>query len=201
MRVMVLVKASKDSESGKMPDPQDISEMGSFNEELAKAGVLLEADGLFPSSNGKRVRFDGDQRKVINGPFPETKDLIAGYWIWRVDSMDEAVHWLKQAPFGEGAEVEIRPIAELEAMGVEISPEMRAQQERVWKLARKNKAAQSQNKFPVGWDEDRVKRVSSKLQLHCAQIEEEGKNRAAEDGKKSCWSWPLHWSGEDTPSK
>ena len=140
MRVMVLVKANDESESGKMPDPKDIAEMGNFNEELAKAGILLEADGLFPSSNGKRVRFDGDERKVIDGPFPETKDLIAGYWIWRVESVDEAVDWLKKAPFGGGMEVEIRPIAVLEDMGLETTPEMQAQEERVGALASKNKA-------------------------------------------------------------
>ncbi len=141
MRVIVLVKASEESESGNMPDMQSLMEMSSYNEELAKAGIMLEADGLYPSSKGKRVRFHGDETSVIAGPFPETTDLIAGYWIWRVESMTEAVNWLKKAPFGRGAEVEIRPIADLENMGVEITPEMRAQQERVAEQTRKNRAA------------------------------------------------------------
>lgn len=141
MRVMVLVKANEESEAGKKPDESSIMEMGNFNEELAKAGILLEADGLFPSSRGKRVRFEDGQTAVIDGPFPETKDLVAGYWIWKVDSIDDAVNWLRKAPFGGGAEVEIRPIADLEEMGVEITPEMREQEDRVWNLAQKNKAA------------------------------------------------------------
>ena len=114
MRVMVLVKASEESEAGAMPSKQDLAEMGKYNEELARAGVLLAADGLHPSSKGKRVRFSADQKTVIDGPFAETKELIAGYWIWQVRSMEEAVEWLKRAPFGGGAEVEIRPVFEAE---------------------------------------------------------------------------------------
>src|SRR5437870_8261184 len=105
MKVMVLVKASKDSEAGVMPSKQLLTEMGKFNEELAKAGVMLAGDGLHPSSKGKRVRFSGKDRTVIDGPFAETKELIAGFWVWRVKSMDEAVDWLKRAPFGGGTEV------------------------------------------------------------------------------------------------
>ena len=114
MRVMVLVKASEESEAGVMPSEQMLTEMGKYNEELARAGVLLAADGLHPSSKGKRVRFSADQKTVIDGPFAETKELIAGYWIWQVRSMEEAVEWLKRAPFGGGAEVEIRPVFEAE---------------------------------------------------------------------------------------
>ena len=143
MRVMVLVKANEDIESGQMPEERDLTEMGKFNEELARAGVLLEAEGLHPSAKGKRVRFDGDERAVIDGPFPETKDLIAGFWIWRVGSMDEAVDWLKKAPFragAQGAEVEIRPIFEAEDFGPEFTPELREQEDRVRAQGEKNKA-------------------------------------------------------------
>ena len=114
MRVMVLVKASEESEAGVMPSEQFLAEMGKYNEELARAGVMLAAEGLHPSSKGKRVRFSADQKTVIDGPFAETKELIAGYWIWQVRSMEEAVEWLKRAPFGGGAEVEIRPVFEAE---------------------------------------------------------------------------------------
>src|SRR5579883_2899710 len=113
MRVMVFVKENEEAEAGVLPTPEQFEEMGRFNEELAKAGVMLAADGLQPSSKGKRVRFDGDQRTVIDGPFAETKELIAGFWIWQVRSMDEAVEWLKRAPFGGGVEIEIRPIYEM----------------------------------------------------------------------------------------
>ena len=109
MRVMVLVKANKDSEAGVLPSSELLTEMGRFNEELVKAGIMLAADGLHSSSKGKRVRFSEGERTVIDGPFAETKELIAGYWLWQVRSMDEAVEWLKRAPFGEGAEIEIRP--------------------------------------------------------------------------------------------
>jgi hypothetical protein len=111
---MVLVKANADSEAGVMPGEQLLAEMGKFNEELIKAGVMLAGDGLQPSSKGKRVRFDGEKRAVINGPFGATKELVAGYWIWKVGSVDEAVEWLKRAPFDGGEEVEIRPIFEPE---------------------------------------------------------------------------------------
>jgi hypothetical protein len=112
MRVMVIVKASKNSEEGIMPGPARLAEMGKFNQELIKAGVLLGADGLRPSSQGKRVRFSGQQRTVIDGPFSETKELVGGYWLWQVKSIDEAVEWLKRAPFDQETEVEIRPVLE-----------------------------------------------------------------------------------------
>src|SRR6186713_2924104 len=109
MRVMVIVKASKESEAGQMPTEKILTEMGKYNEELVKAGVMLAGDGLHPSSKGKRVRFSGAERTVIDGPFAETKELIAGFWLWQVKSMDEAVDLLKRAPFGGGTELEIRP--------------------------------------------------------------------------------------------
>jgi hypothetical protein len=112
MRVMVIVKASKASEAGEMPSPKLLAEMGKFNQELIKAGMLLAGDGLHPSSKGKRVRFSGQERKVIDGPFTETKELIGGYWLWQVKSMEEAVEWLKRAPFDQETEVEIRPVFE-----------------------------------------------------------------------------------------
>ena len=110
MKVMVLVKANKDSEAGALPSPQLLADMGKFNEELAKAGILVAADGLRPSSFGKRVRFNGPSRTVIDGPFAETKELLAGFWLWKVNSVEEAVEWLKRAPFDGGTEVEIRPL-------------------------------------------------------------------------------------------
>ena len=112
MRVMVIVKANKDSEAGVLPTLELMSEMGKFNQELMKAGVFLGADGLHPSSKGKRVLFSGKTRKVVDGPFSETKELIGGYWLWQVKSIDEAVEWLKRAPFDQETEVEIRPIRE-----------------------------------------------------------------------------------------
>lgn len=114
MRVMVLVKEDERSESGQLPDEQILAAMTKYNEELAKAGVLLAADGLHPSSKGKRVRFDGAKKSVIDGPFAETKELIAGFWLWQVKSMDEAVEWLKRAPFDGGTEIEIRQVFENE---------------------------------------------------------------------------------------
>jgi hypothetical protein len=131
MRVMVIVKASKESEAGQMPSEQLLRDMGNFNEELVKAGLMLAGDGLHPTSKGKRVKFSGATRTVIDGPFAETKELIAGYWIWRVKSMDEAVNWLKRAPFDGGTEVEVRPIFEAEDFGKEFTPELRAQEERL----------------------------------------------------------------------
>lgn len=112
MRVMVIVKANKDSEAGVMPSQKLLTEMGKFNQELMKAGVFLGADGLRPSSKGKRVRFSGEKRTVIDGPFSESKELIGGYWLWQVKSIDEAVEWLKRAPFDFETEVEIRPVQE-----------------------------------------------------------------------------------------
>jgi hypothetical protein len=130
MRVMVFVKENEQSEAGVLPDEKILTEMGKYNDELIKAGVMLAGDGLYPSSKGKRVRFSGDQKTVIDGPFAETKELIAGYWIWQVRSMDEAVEWLKRAPFGGGTEVEIRPIFELEDFGAQLTPELREQEAR-----------------------------------------------------------------------
>jgi hypothetical protein len=120
MRVMVFVKASKESEAGQMPTTALLTEMGRYNEELVKAGVMEAGEGLHPSSRGKRVRFSGSQRTVIDGPFAETKELIAGFWIWKVKSIDEAVEWLKKAPFDGGTEIEIRPIFDAEAFGNEV---------------------------------------------------------------------------------
>jgi hypothetical protein len=131
MRVLVIVKASKESESGQMPSQQLLAEMGRFNEQLVEAGVMLAGEGLHPSSRGKRVKFSGNQKTVIDGPFAETKELVAGYWVWKVGSMDEAVAWLKRAPFDEGAEIEIRPIFEAEDFGKELTPELRARDERL----------------------------------------------------------------------
>ena len=134
MRVMVIIKASADSEAGVMPGEELLTEMGNFNEELVKAGILLAGDGLHPSSRGKRVRFAGDKRTVIDGPFSETKELIAGYWIWQVRSMEEAVEWVKRCPNpmpGTEAEIEIRPVFEAEDFGESFTPELQAQEERV----------------------------------------------------------------------
>ena len=131
MRVMVIVKANKDSEAGAMPSQTLLAEMGKFNEELVKAGVLLAADGLQPSSKGKRVRFNGEKRMVIDGPFAETKELIAGYWLWQVRSMEEAVQWVKRCPNphpGE-SEIEIRQVFEAEDFGPELTPELRRREE------------------------------------------------------------------------
>jgi len=133
MRCMVVVKANKDSEAGVMPSQKLLSEMGKFNEELVKAGVLLAGEGLQPSSKGKRVKFSGANRTVIDGPFTETKELIAGFWLWQVRSMDEAVEWLKRAPFDGGTEVEIRQVFEAEDFGAELTPELREQEERLRK--------------------------------------------------------------------
>jgi hypothetical protein len=130
---MVVVKANKESEAGIMPSQKLLSEMGKFNEELVKAGVLLAGEGLQPSSKGKRVKFSGANRTVIDGPFTETKELIAGFWLWQVRSMDEAVEWLKRAPFDGGTEVEIRQVFEAEDFGAELTPELREQEERLRK--------------------------------------------------------------------
>ena len=133
MRCMVIVKADKDSEKGVMPSRKLLTEMGKFNEDLVKAGVLLAGEGLQPSSKGKRVKFSGANRTVIDGPFTETKELIAGFWLWQVRSMDEAVEWLKRAPFDGGTEVEIRQVFEAEDFGAELTPELREQEERLRK--------------------------------------------------------------------
>jgi len=136
---MVLVKADKNSEKGAMPDKQILTDMGNFNEELVKAGIMLAGEGLKPSSAGKRVRFDGKKRTVLDGPFTETKELVAGFWIWKVKSMDEAIEWLKKAPFGGGTEIEIRPIFEMEDFGEELTPEARKQEERLRKTIESRK--------------------------------------------------------------
>lgn len=131
MRVMVIVKASRESEAGQMPSRQILADMGTFNEELVKAGVMLAGEGLHPSSRGKRVKFSGAQRTVIDGPFSEAKELVAGYWLWQVRSMDDAVEWLKKAPFDGGTEIEIRPVFEADDFGEELTPDLRAQEERL----------------------------------------------------------------------
>ena len=125
MRVMVLVKASAESEAGEMPSEQLLSEMTDFNEELVKNGIMLAGEGLHPSSKGVRVAFSGSERKVIDGPFAETKELLAGYWLWQVKDMDEAIEWLKRAPFDAETEIEIRPVFETEDFGDEMTPELR----------------------------------------------------------------------------
>jgi hypothetical protein len=131
MRVMVIVKASGDTEAGVMPKKQELADMGEYNEQLVKAGIMLAGEGLHPSSRGKRVRFSDGKPTVIDGPFGATTELVAGYWIWRVKDLDEAVTWLKRAPFGAGTEVELRPIFEAEDFGAEFTPELRAQEERL----------------------------------------------------------------------
>ncbi|OLC29628.1 MAG: dehydrogenase [Armatimonadetes bacterium 13_1_40CM_64_14] len=131
MRFMVLVKANKDSEAGILPSTELLTAMGKFNQELAKAGVMLAGEGLHPSSKGVRVRFSGGKPTVIDGPFTETKELIAGFWLWEVKSMKEAIEWLKRAPFGGGAEVEIRQVFEADDFGPQFTPELRAQEERL----------------------------------------------------------------------
>ncbi len=134
MRVMVIVKATKNSEEGLMPSEQLLADMGKYNEELVKAGIMLAGDGLHPSRKGKRVRFAGGKKTVIDGPFAETKELIAGFWIWQVKSMDEALEWIRRCPDpmpGEESELEIRPIFDAEDFGAEFTPELRAQEERI----------------------------------------------------------------------
>ena len=131
MRVMVIVKANKDSEAGVLPQRELLEKMGKYNEQLVKAGVMLAGDGLQASSKGKRVKFDGDKRTVINGPFSNTKDLIAGFWLWKVNSMDDAVEWLKRAPFDGGEELEIRQVFEAADFGDQLTPELRQQEERL----------------------------------------------------------------------
>ncbi|HTK69908.1 MAG TPA: YciI family protein [Candidatus Eisenbacteria bacterium] len=129
MRVMVLVKADKQSEAGAMPSREMLEAMGQFNEKLIQAGVMLAGEGIMPSSKGARVRFQSGKKTVIDGPFAETKELVAGFWIWKVKNMDEAIEWLKKAPFEE-TEVEIRPVFEVEDFGDELTPEMREREER-----------------------------------------------------------------------
>jgi len=131
MRFMVIVKATPDSEAGVMPSKQLLTEMGKFNEELVKAGIMLAGEGLHPSSKGVRVRFSGNRRTVIDGPFAETKELIAGFWLWQVQSLEEAVEWLKCAPFDGDTEIEVRQVFEADDFGAEFTPELREQEERL----------------------------------------------------------------------
>src|SRR5918999_2551611 len=151
MRVMVIIKANEDSEAGIMPSEKLLTEMGKFNEELVKAGLMLDGEGLHPSSKGKRVKFSGGNRIVTDGPFAETRELIAGYWIWKVNSMDEAIEWVKRIPFdpdsveGDG-EVEIRPIFEAEDFGAEFTPELREQEDRIRAQIEKQAAAAAPGK-------------------------------------------------------
>src|SRR5919109_1739469 len=133
MRVMVLVKANEESEAGVPPDTEMLTEMGKFNEELVKAGIMLDGEGLHPSSKGVRILFSGDQRNVVDGPFTETKELVAGYWIWQVRDMDEAIEWAKRCPNPTGVEgvLELRPVFEAEDFGDSFTPELREQEERL----------------------------------------------------------------------
>jgi hypothetical protein len=141
MRVMVIVKANKDSEAGVLPSRELLAEMGKFNEQLAKAGIMFAGEGLQASSKGKRVKFSGTKRTVIDGPFTESKELIAGFWLWQVRSMEEAVEWLKRAPFDGGEEVEIRQVFEAQDFGGELTPELREQEERIRQQIEKQKAS------------------------------------------------------------
>jgi hypothetical protein len=132
MRFMVIVKATKNSEAGALPTKELLAQMGAFNEELSKAGVMLAGEGLQPSSKGARVKFSGSKRTVVDGPFPETKELVAGFWLWKVKSKQEAIEWVKRCPHpmpGEDAEIEIRQVFEAEDFGEEFTPEMRKQEE------------------------------------------------------------------------
>ncbi|HET7320963.1 MAG TPA: YciI family protein [Longimicrobiaceae bacterium] len=131
MRFMVIVKANADSEAGVLPTEQELAEMGKYNEELVKAGVMLAGEGLHPSSKGVRVRFSGKDRTVLDGPFAETKELIAGFWLWQCRSKEEAVEWLKRAPFDGGTEIELRQVFEADDFGEAFTPELREQEERI----------------------------------------------------------------------
>ena len=143
MRFMILVKATKDSEAGAMPSEQLLTEMGTYNEELVKAGILLAGEGLHPSSKGTRIKFSGTTRTIIDGPFAETKELIAGYWLWQVKSKEEAIAWVKRCPNpagdGKESEIEIRQVFSPEDFGAEFTPELRKQEERVRAQAAHNK--------------------------------------------------------------
>lgn len=132
MRVIVMVKATKESEAGVMPDEKILTEMGNFNDQLVKAGIMLAGEGLHPTSKGKRVRFSGTKRTVIDGPFAETKELVAGFWLWQVKSLEEAIAWVRRCPnpHGEDTEVEIRQVFEADDFGAEFTPELRAQEDR-----------------------------------------------------------------------
>jgi len=141
MRFMIIIKASQESEAGVMPSQELLTAMGNYNEELVKAGIMLAGEGLHPSSKGARVKFSGDKRSVIDGPFIETKELIAGFWLWKVKSREEAIEWVKRCPNpmpGTEAEIEIRQVFEAEDFGAEFTPELREQEQRVWEQAKKN---------------------------------------------------------------
>jgi hypothetical protein len=138
---MIIIKASQDSEAGIMPSQELLTAMGNYNEELVKAGIMLAGEGLHPSSKGARIKFSGDRRTVIDGPFIETKELIAGFWLWKVKSKEEAIEWVKRCPNpmpGTEAEIEIRQVFEAEDFGAEFTPELREQEQRVWEQAKKN---------------------------------------------------------------
>ena len=141
MRFMILIKATAETEAGQMPDEQLLTDMGNFNEELVKAGIMQAGEGLHPSKKGARVHFSGSQRSVTDGPFIETKELIAGFWIWKCDSLAEAIEWAKRCPNPTGGvgQIEIRQVFEAADFGAEFTPELRAQEERVWAEAKKNK--------------------------------------------------------------
>jgi hypothetical protein len=138
---MVMVKGDKNSEAGILPDKKLFDEMGKFNEQLIKAGVMLAAEGLKPTSSGKKVKFSGDTRTVIDGPFTESKEIIAGFWLWQVRSMEEAVEWLKRAPFGGGAEIELRPVYETEDFGDALTPERKERREQLQRQMEKQKVS------------------------------------------------------------
>ncbi|WP_417381568.1 YciI family protein [Gimesia sp.] len=144
MKVMVMVKATPSSEAGEMPSEQLLTDMGNFNEELAKAGIMLAGEGLHPSSRGARVRFSGTNRTVIDGPFAESKELIAGFWIWQVDSMEEAIKWVKRCPnpMSEESDIEIRPLFEPEDFGEEFTPELQVQEDRIRTAAERLNSAE-----------------------------------------------------------
>jgi hypothetical protein len=131
MKFIILLKADKNTEAGALPDEKLLTDMGKYNEELVKAGVMLAAEGLHPTSKGARVKFSGGKRTVTNGPFPESRDLIAGFWIWQVKSKEEAIEWIKRAPFGEGAEIEIRQVHEVADFGDALTPELKEAEERM----------------------------------------------------------------------
>ena len=143
MRVMVIVKATKESEAGAMPEQKMLAEMGKFNEELVKAGIMLAGEGLHPTSKGKRVRFSGSKRTVVDGPFGDTNELIAGFWLWKVRSMDEAVEWVKRCPnpMDSDSDIEIRQVFEAEDFGAEMTPELREKEERMRKQIEQQKAS------------------------------------------------------------
>jgi hypothetical protein len=141
MRVMVIVKGNKDSEAGVLPSREILTAMGKYNEELVKAGVMLAGEGLHASSKGKRIKFSGGKHSVTDGPFTETKELIAGFWLWQVRSMEEAIEWLKRSPFDGGAEIEVRQVFEAEDFGAELTPELKEREERLRKQVEKQKVS------------------------------------------------------------